>query len=83
MIHDLPRTHRCRYGVPAIVHVDSDIFVKRYFMRCEVTDESLICLGSGPTLYQAMRDELRDSFGGALVEDLDHVELSMTSTDAR
>lgn len=199
MIHDLPRTHLCRYGVPAIAHVDSDIFVKRYFTRCmectfcsdkcceygvdidlenvarlraqgealelftgvpqerwftdeiyedahypggkatrtqadqggcvfrcrtgrgcmlhsyaldkgidyhefkpiisalfpitfdrdtlfpsvEVTDESLICLGSGPTLYQAMRDELRYYFGDALVEDLDRVELSITSTDAR
>jgi hypothetical protein len=34
-------------------------------------------------VHVLQRQVLRYYFGGALVEDLDRVELSMTSTDAR
>jgi len=49
----------------------------------EIEDESLICIGSGPTLYQAIRDELRHYFGDGLVEDLDQVARAITPQDAR
>lgn len=199
MIHDLPRSHACRYGVPTIARAHGDIFVKRYFTRCmqctfchdvccqygvdvdlenvtrlrahadgleaftgvprerwftdegqpdpeypgggftrtqideggcvfrsrtargcmihsyalergidyhelkpmisvlfpitysgdtlypstEIEDASLICIDQGPTLYEAIRDELRYYFGDGLVEDLDRVARSITPADAR
>jgi len=40
----------------------------------EIDDGSLVCAGSGPTLYRGVRDELAHYFGGALVEELDALE---------
>jgi Fe-S-cluster containining protein len=40
----------------------------------EVEDQSLVCLGSGSTLYRALRDELAYYFGPAFVEELDKIE---------
>lgn len=39
----------------------------------EVQDESLVCSGAGPTLYEGLRDELRFYFGPAFVEELDRL----------
>lgn len=40
----------------------------------EVEDRSLVCLGSGPTLYRGVRAELAYYFGAALVAELDEIE---------
>lgn len=40
----------------------------------EVLDNSLVCLGSGPTLYQGVKDELAYCFGPELVAELDRLE---------
>jgi Fe-S-cluster containining protein len=37
----------------------------------ELVDESLVCLGDGPTVYEAVRDELHHYFGPELVAELD------------
>ena len=37
----------------------------------ELTDESLVCAGEGPTAYEMARTELRHYFGDALVVELD------------
>lgn len=37
----------------------------------EVDDDSLVCLGTGPTLYQGARNELRYYFGEDLIATLD------------
>lgn len=41
----------------------------------DVTDGSLICLDTGPTLYRGAREEIRYYFGDGLVEQLDEREL--------
>ena len=40
----------------------------------EVDDGTLVCLGTGPTLYRGVRDELRWYFGDELLEALDELE---------
>ncbi|HEY2027002.1 MAG TPA: hypothetical protein VGG78_08330 [Gemmatimonadaceae bacterium] len=42
-------------------------------LRCsdELSDGSLVCAGSGPTVYEMARDELRYYFGAELVTELD------------
>lgn len=40
----------------------------------EVSDESLICLDTGPTVYRGVREELRYYFGDGLVAELDQME---------
>ena len=42
----------------------------------EVLDRSLVCAGSGDSLYDGARDELRYFFGEALVDELDLVRRS-------
>jgi len=37
----------------------------------EVLDGSLVCAGSGPSLYEGVRDELEYYFGGGLILELD------------
>jgi hypothetical protein len=37
----------------------------------EAVDRSLVCAGSGPTLYEGTRGELAYYFGDALVPELD------------
>lgn len=49
----------------------------------EVLDDSLICLDTGPTLYQGVREELRYYFGDGLVEALDGMERGVTGNPAR
>ncbi len=39
----------------------------------EVCEDSLICLGPGPTLYEGLRGELSYYFGGEFVRALDAV----------
>ena len=39
----------------------------------ELEDGSLVCGGSGPTAYEAVRSELAYYFGGGLVEELDRL----------
>jgi hypothetical protein len=45
----------------------------------EIEDGTLVCGGSGPTLYRGARDELRHYFGDALVADLDALESITTA----
>lgn len=45
----------------------------------EVTDSSLICLDTGPTLYRGVREELRFYFGDGLVVELDALEVAVTA----
>ena len=40
----------------------------------EVEDNALICLGSGPGLYQGVRSDLSYYFGEAFVSELDRLE---------
>lgn len=40
----------------------------------EVLDDELVCLGSGPTLYQGVKVELRYCFGEELIAELDCLE---------
>lgn len=42
----------------------------------EAVDRSLICAGSGPTLYEGVRGELAYYFGGGLIEELDALSTS-------
>jgi hypothetical protein len=44
----------------------------------EVLDDSLICLDTGPTLYEGVREELRYYFGDELVEALDRIARDVT-----
>lgn len=44
----------------------------------EVLDDSLICLDTGPSLYQGAREELRYYFGDELVEALNVLEREVT-----
>jgi len=44
----------------------------------EVEDQSLVCLGSGPTLYRALRDELTYYFGAEFVKELDVLESKLS-----
>jgi hypothetical protein len=34
VIHALRQSYLCRWGVPVVSRVDTDIFVRRYFVRC-------------------------------------------------
>lgn len=43
----------------------------------DVTDGSLVCLDTGPTLYRGLRDELRYYFGNEFVERLDGIEAAV------
>jgi Fe-S-cluster containining protein len=40
----------------------------------EIDEETTACLGSGPTLYQGAREELRYYFGNGLIQELDEIE---------
>jgi hypothetical protein len=40
----------------------------------EVDDKSLVCLGTGPTIYRGVRDDLLYFFGAEFVEELDGME---------
>jgi Fe-S-cluster containining protein len=40
----------------------------------EVEDGTLVCAGTGPTLYRGARDELRHYFGQPLIDELDGFE---------
>jgi Fe-S-cluster containining protein len=40
----------------------------------EVDDDSLVCLGNGPTLYRGARSELEYYFGTGLIAELDWIE---------
>jgi len=40
----------------------------------EVADGSLVCLDTGPTVYQGMRKELQYYFGDSFVKELDEIE---------
>lgn len=40
----------------------------------EIDDRSLVCMGSGPTLYRGIRDEVRYYFGDQCVAAMDRVE---------
>jgi len=40
----------------------------------EVLDDTLVCLGSGPTLYQGVKEELHYCFGEDLIAELDRLE---------
>jgi hypothetical protein len=40
----------------------------------EVDDQSLVCMGTGLTLYRALRDELTYYFGEDMVQELDQLE---------
>lgn len=43
----------------------------------EVADGTLVCMGSGPTLYRSVRAELLFYFGDAFVNELDTIELAV------
>jgi hypothetical protein len=43
----------------------------------EAGDSSLICIGTGPTLYEGARAELRYYFGDDLVGELDELVASL------
>src|SRR5262249_22981184 len=45
----------------------------------EVLDRSLVCAGSGDSLYDGGRDELRYFFSQALVDELDALRASVTA----
>lgn len=46
----------------------------------EATDDELVCLGPGPTLYRGARNELRHYFGEAFVDELDKIERELDPT---
>jgi Fe-S-cluster containining protein len=41
----------------------------------EIEEKSLTCLGSGPSLYQGARDEIKYYFGEEIVNELDDIEI--------
>lgn len=43
----------------------------------DVTDGSLVCLDTGPTLYRGLRNEVRYYFGNEFVERLDQIEAAL------
>ncbi|MFT3708596.1 MAG: DUF3109 family protein [Archangium sp.] len=45
--------------------------------------DDLICRGSGPTLYEFARDELKVAFSAALVEELDSILATSTQREQR
>jgi hypothetical protein len=49
----------------------------------EVLDDTLICLDTGPTLYEGVREELRYYFGDELVDALDRMAREVTGIPAR
>jgi Fe-S-cluster containining protein len=49
------------------------------FPAAELDDNSLVCSGSGASVYRAMRDELEYYFGRELVEELDEIEIKVMS----
>ncbi len=49
----------------------------------EVEDNSLICLGSGQTLYRGVRGELAHYFGQGLISELDEVEAATPTISTR
>lgn len=46
----------------------------------EATDDELVCLGPGPTLYRGARSELLHYFGEGLVAELDRIERELDPT---
>jgi hypothetical protein len=46
----------------------------------EVLDESLVCSGSGDSLYDGARDEIRFFFGPSLLDELDDVQASVIAS---
>src|SRR5207248_2640065 len=40
----------------------------------EIADRSLVCIGTGPSLYRSARADLEESFGPGLVAELDALE---------
>ena len=48
----------------------------------ELEDGSLVCSGTGPTAYEAAREELAYYFGSSLVNELDAVSATIPSPDA-
>jgi len=44
------------------------------FPSAEILDDSLQCLGAGPTLYRGAREDVRHYFGPELVAELDELE---------
>jgi Fe-S-cluster containining protein len=49
----------------------------------EVTDGSLVCVGPGPTLYRAVRDDLAYYFGNEFVDELDRLEATFLAAARR
>jgi len=49
----------------------------------EASDDELVCLGEGETLYRGARDELRFYFGEAFVAELDKIERELDPTEER
>jgi hypothetical protein len=49
------------------------------FPAAELDDHSLVCSGSGTSVYRAMRDELEYYFGQKFVEELDEIEKEVMS----
>ena len=45
----------------------------------EIEDGTLVCAGSGATLYRGARDELRHYFGDGLIAELDAIESRVTT----
>jgi len=48
----------------------------------EAVDRSLVCSGSGPTLYEGARDELAHYFGPELVAELDEIAAEVAARGA-
>ena len=49
------------------------------FPSAEILDNSLQCLGNGPTLYRGAREDVRHYFGAELVAELDTLEARATA----
>jgi len=49
------------------------------FPSAEILDETLQCLGAGPTLYRGAREDVRHYFGSELVAELDVLEARVTA----
>lgn len=47
----------------------------------EVLKRSIVCIGEGPTVYQAARDEVAYLFGPELIQELDAIERRVTSAE--
>jgi Fe-S-cluster containining protein len=49
----------------------------------EIDEKTTACLGTGPTLYQGAREELRYYFGDGLIQELDDIEPRFRSPEKR